>query len=154
MAEREGFEPSVRYHRTHDFQSCSLSRSDTSPYRNNVPCNDTWYVIHCQGLFHGGGDVVGEADECGVGRVVERALDVERRADDRHVFEFVRHVGDHALHCAGGPGVIADNRYLATLEVQCLEFVEEVFHCQVEAEVVGRRHADEVGIFPGVGDDV
>ena len=33
LAEREGFEPSVRYHRTHDFQSCSLSRSDTSPRR-------------------------------------------------------------------------------------------------------------------------
>ena len=31
MAEREGFEPSVRYQRTHTFQACSLNRSDTSP---------------------------------------------------------------------------------------------------------------------------
>ena len=31
MAEREGFEPSVRYQRTHTFQACSLSHSDTSP---------------------------------------------------------------------------------------------------------------------------
>ena len=31
LAEREGFEPSVRYQRTHTFQACSLSRSDTSP---------------------------------------------------------------------------------------------------------------------------
>src|SRR5258706_9983490 len=31
MAEREGFEPSVRLWRTHTFQACSLNRSDTSP---------------------------------------------------------------------------------------------------------------------------
>ena len=31
MAERQGFEPWVRNNRTHDFQSCSFSRSDTSP---------------------------------------------------------------------------------------------------------------------------
>ncbi len=31
MAEREGFEPSVRYKRTHAFQACSLNRSDISP---------------------------------------------------------------------------------------------------------------------------
>ena len=31
MAEREGFEPSVRGYRTHTFQACSFSRSDTSP---------------------------------------------------------------------------------------------------------------------------
>ena len=31
MAEREGFEPSVRFWRTHTFQACSLNRSDTSP---------------------------------------------------------------------------------------------------------------------------
>ena len=31
MAEREGFEPSVRYQRTHTFQACTLSRSVTSP---------------------------------------------------------------------------------------------------------------------------
>lgn len=31
MAERQGFEPWVRDNRTHDFQSCSFSRSDTSP---------------------------------------------------------------------------------------------------------------------------
>ena len=31
MAEREGFEPSVRYSRTHAFQACTFSRSVTSP---------------------------------------------------------------------------------------------------------------------------
>jgi hypothetical protein len=31
LAEREGFEPSVRYKRTHAFQACSLNRSDISP---------------------------------------------------------------------------------------------------------------------------
>ncbi len=31
MAEREGFEPSVRVNRTHDFQSCTFNRSVTSP---------------------------------------------------------------------------------------------------------------------------
>ena len=30
LAEREGFEPSIRY-RIHTFQACSFSRSDTSP---------------------------------------------------------------------------------------------------------------------------
>ncbi len=31
MAERTGFEPAVRINRTHAFQACSLSHSDTSP---------------------------------------------------------------------------------------------------------------------------
>ena len=31
MAERTGFEPAVRVNRTHAFQACSLSLSDTSP---------------------------------------------------------------------------------------------------------------------------
>ena len=31
LAEREGFEPSVRCQRTHTFQACSFGRSDTSP---------------------------------------------------------------------------------------------------------------------------
>ena len=31
LAEREGFEPSVRLWRTHTFQACSFDRSDTSP---------------------------------------------------------------------------------------------------------------------------
>jgi hypothetical protein len=31
LAEREGFEPSIRYKRIHTFQACSLSHSDTSP---------------------------------------------------------------------------------------------------------------------------
>ena len=30
-AERVGFEPTVRYERTHAFQACALSRSATSP---------------------------------------------------------------------------------------------------------------------------
>ena len=47
LAEREGFEPSVRYHRTHDFQSCSLSRSDTSPSEYLISINYTaHYVKH------------------------------------------------------------------------------------------------------------
>lgn len=31
FTEREGFEPSVRYERTHAFQACSLNHSDISP---------------------------------------------------------------------------------------------------------------------------
>ena len=31
MAEREGFEPSVRFGRTHDFQSCAFDHSAISP---------------------------------------------------------------------------------------------------------------------------
>jgi hypothetical protein len=31
LAEREGFEPSIRYKRIHTFQACSFSHSDTSP---------------------------------------------------------------------------------------------------------------------------
>lgn len=31
MAERVGFEPTVRFWRTHDFQSCSFDPSDISP---------------------------------------------------------------------------------------------------------------------------
>ena len=34
MAEREGFEPSVPFWGTHDFQSCAFNRSATSPYWN------------------------------------------------------------------------------------------------------------------------
>ena len=31
MAEREGFEPSLRYERKHDFESCAFNHSATSP---------------------------------------------------------------------------------------------------------------------------
>ena len=31
MAEREGFEPSLRYKRKHDFESCAFNHSATSP---------------------------------------------------------------------------------------------------------------------------
>ncbi len=31
LAEREGFEPSIRDYRIHTFQACSFSHSDTSP---------------------------------------------------------------------------------------------------------------------------
>ena len=31
LAEREGFEPSVPFWGTHDFQSCAFNRSATSP---------------------------------------------------------------------------------------------------------------------------
>lgn len=43
VAERQGFEPWVRYNRTHDFQSCSFSRSDTSPCI--LLCNRYLYSI-------------------------------------------------------------------------------------------------------------
>ncbi len=33
MAEREGFEPSIRGYRIHTFQACSFNHSDTSPGR-------------------------------------------------------------------------------------------------------------------------
>ena len=36
LAEREGFEPSVRGYRTHAFQACSFDRSDTSPKEDNI----------------------------------------------------------------------------------------------------------------------
>lgn len=32
MAEKAGFEPAVRYYRTHAFQACTFSRSVTSPF--------------------------------------------------------------------------------------------------------------------------
>ena len=32
LAEKEGFEPSVRYERTHAFQACALNRSAISPF--------------------------------------------------------------------------------------------------------------------------
>ena len=33
LAEREGFEPSIREHRIHTFQACAFDRSATSPTR-------------------------------------------------------------------------------------------------------------------------
>ena len=36
MAERAGFEPAVRYLRTHAFQACSLNHSDTSPQAKGI----------------------------------------------------------------------------------------------------------------------
>ena len=33
LAESQGFEPWVRYHPTHDFQSCALDHSANSPCR-------------------------------------------------------------------------------------------------------------------------
>ena len=35
LAQSEGFEPSVRENRTHDFQSCSFGRSDNSAYNKH-----------------------------------------------------------------------------------------------------------------------
>ena len=37
MAEREGFEPSIRDYRIHTFQACSFNHSDTSPDFFNFP---------------------------------------------------------------------------------------------------------------------
>ena len=34
LTDREGFEPSVRFWRTHDFQSCSFDLSDTCPMKS------------------------------------------------------------------------------------------------------------------------
>ena len=45
MAERTGFEPAVRYTRTHAFQACSLSRSDTSPFNNDFLYFCCYYYI-------------------------------------------------------------------------------------------------------------
>ena len=45
MAERTGFEPAVRFIRTHAFQACSLSRSDTSPLNNDFLYFCCYYYI-------------------------------------------------------------------------------------------------------------
>ena len=37
MAEREGFEPSIRCYRIHTFQACSFNHSDTSPETTDSP---------------------------------------------------------------------------------------------------------------------
>ena len=52
MAEREGFEPSVRVSsRTHDFQSCSFSLSDISPVSVLYhTCQFLLKAIHVMGL--------------------------------------------------------------------------------------------------------
>ena len=36
MAEREGFEPSIRGYRIHTFQACSFNHSDTSPEKDHT----------------------------------------------------------------------------------------------------------------------
>src|SRR6516165_11730160 len=41
MAEREGFEPSRRYKRLHDFQSCSFNHSDISPIKSQCSRGST-----------------------------------------------------------------------------------------------------------------
>ncbi len=55
MAERAGFEPAVHlWGRTHDFQSCSFSRSDISPQKLilNVKSNDIAnYILAERGGF-------------------------------------------------------------------------------------------------------
>ncbi len=51
MAEREGFEPSVPFWGTHDFQSCAFNRSATSPYwhiANLRPCSAGSTVNVCK----------------------------------------------------------------------------------------------------------
>ena len=52
MAEREGFEPSVRFWRTHTFQACSFDRSDTSP---EMQC-PAWAGHARESLYQGRGD--------------------------------------------------------------------------------------------------
>ena len=49
MAEREGFEPSVPFWGTHDFQSCAFNRSATSPYWNieNLRALPRWFDCQC-----------------------------------------------------------------------------------------------------------
>jgi len=39
MAEREGFEPSVRLWRTHTFQACAFDHSATSPFFTRILLN-------------------------------------------------------------------------------------------------------------------
>ena len=46
LAEREGFEPSIRYKRIHTFQACSLSHSDTSPESINSLSTSCALVLH------------------------------------------------------------------------------------------------------------
>ena len=48
MAEREGFEPSVRFGRTHDFQSCAFDHSAISP---NTLCHKA-KKFFCKLLFY------------------------------------------------------------------------------------------------------
>ena len=44
MAESQGFEPWVRYHPTHDFQSCALDHSANSP-RRRMPTSEYYSRI-------------------------------------------------------------------------------------------------------------
>ena len=46
LAEREGFEPSIRYKRIHTFQACSLSHSDTSPDSITILSANGTLILH------------------------------------------------------------------------------------------------------------
>ncbi len=80
MAERVGFEPTIRGYRIHAFQACAFSRSATSPVRRNIgaalrPCKvwarSVWpgsaplaFLLHgFIGGIDGGEAVVGERHE-------------------------------------------------------------------------------------------
>src|SRR5262245_41034163 len=69
MAERAGFEPAVRFWRTHAFQACTFDRSVTSPF----PASKTRRGFYLGPLQH----LTGIHDP----QRIERALD---RAHDRH----------------------------------------------------------------------
>ena len=48
MAEKEGFEPSVRINRTTDFESAAFDHSATSPKRNKNPLTNLPYTVFLQ----------------------------------------------------------------------------------------------------------
>ncbi len=51
MAEREGFEPSIRYYRIHTFQACSFNHSDTSP---DFPASYNFQLLLFPRIEHAG----------------------------------------------------------------------------------------------------
>jgi hypothetical protein len=46
LAEREGFEPSIRYKRIHAFQACAFSHSATSPESIAILSGNGMFIPH------------------------------------------------------------------------------------------------------------
>ena len=59
MAESQGFEPWVRYHPTHDFQSCALDHSANSP-RGECSQDRIIVAFHVLSSFQFGNFVFGQ----------------------------------------------------------------------------------------------
>ena len=69
----------------------------------------------------------------------------------------VLHGGDeftHDLAAHGGPAAVFDDGDLALLQIVRGEIVQQVFHGDEHAGVVGRRGEDQVAAAEGVGDNV